>query len=62
MKKDGVCPPHMHELHGDQLEALLLETLEDLADNPALDTVGLDHDEGPLLVGLGSHFGVLIVD
>jgi hypothetical protein len=52
----------MHELHGDQLEALLLETLEDLADKSALDTVGLDHDEGPLLVGLGSHFGVLIVD
>ena len=46
----------MHELHGDQLEALLLESLDDLADESALDTIGLDHDEGLLLVCFGGHF------
>lgn len=38
------------ELQGDQLEALLLEALDDLADEPALDAIGLDHDESPLLI------------
>lgn len=37
-------------LHGNELEALVLETLDDLADESTLDTVGLDHDEGALLV------------
>ena len=45
----------MHEPHGDQLEALLFESLQDLSDQTALDAVGLDHDEGPLLVSIGSH-------
>lgn len=45
----------MHEPHGDQLESLLLETLQDFSNQASLDSVGLDHDEGPLLVGLGSH-------
>ena len=39
-----------HELHSDQLEALLLETLDDLAHQSTLDGIGLDHDEGALLV------------
>lgn len=42
------------ELEGDQLEALSLETLDDLADQSTLDSVGLDHDEGALLVS--GHF------
>lgn len=40
-----------HELHRDQLEALGLEALHDLADQSTLDSVGLDHDEGTFLVG-----------
>lgn len=40
-----------HEFHGDQLEALLFEALDDLADESPLDTVRLDHDEGTFLVG-----------
>lgn len=39
------------ELQGDQLEALGLETLDDLADQSTLDSVRLDHDEGAFLVG-----------
>jgi len=39
------------ELHGDELEALLLEALEDGANESSLDTVRLDHDEGSLLLG-----------
>lgn len=38
------------KLHRDQLEAFRLETLDDLADESALDAIGLDHDEGALLV------------
>jgi hypothetical protein len=45
----------VHELHGDQLEAFLLEALQDFTDESTLDAVRLDHDEGPLLVGFGSH-------
>lgn len=41
---------HPHELHGDQLEALLLETLDDLANQSTLDGIGLDHDKSALLV------------
>lgn len=36
------------ELEADELETLGLEPLDDLADKPALDAVGLDHDEGTL--------------
>ena len=32
------------ELHGDQLVALLLEALDDVADEAPLDAIGLDHD------------------
>jgi len=39
----------LHDFHGDELESLLLEPLDDFADQTALDTVGLDHDEGPLI-------------
>jgi hypothetical protein len=38
----------LHELEGHKLEALLLEALDDLRDDPALDAVRLDHDEGAL--------------
>lgn len=41
----------LHKLHGDQLESLLLEPLDNLADQPAVDAVRLDHDEGALGVG-----------
>ena len=44
----------LHELHGHQLEALLLEPLDDVADDAALHAVRLDHDEGPLVVGHNS--------
>ena len=37
-----------HHPDGHQLEALLLEPLDDVAHEAALDPVGLDHDEGPL--------------
>ena len=36
------------ELHGLELEALLLEALDDGANKTTLDTVRLDHDEGSL--------------
>jgi len=39
----------LHEFHGDKLKSLLLEPLDDIADQAALDAVGLDHDEGPLV-------------
>ena len=39
---------YLHELHGDEFESLLLESLDDVADEEALDAVGLDHDEGSL--------------
>ena len=40
------------ELHASELEALLLEALDDLANKTALNAVGLDHDEGSLLGGV----------
>ena len=40
----------LHELHGHELESFVLESLDDLAADPAVDTVGLDHDEGSLSV------------
>ena len=36
------------ELHGDELESLLLESLHNGANESSLDTVGLDHDVGSL--------------
>lgn len=36
----------VHELHGHKLEATVLEALDDLADETALDAVGLNHDVG----------------
>ena len=44
---------YLHELHGDELESLLFEPLDDVTDEAAVDAVGLDHDEGPLAVGHG---------
>merc|ERR1719370_1087890 len=38
----------LHHLHGHQLEALLLEAGDDLANKTTLDAVRLDHNEGPL--------------
>ena len=48
----------LHELHGHQLESFVLEPLDDLPDNAAVDAVRLDHDEGALsvLVSHGSRF------
>lgn len=36
----------VHELHGHELVATVLEALDDLADETALDAVGLNHDVG----------------
>ena len=43
-------PHHLLELEGDELEALLLEALDNLADQLAVDAIGLDHDVG-LFIG-----------
>jgi hypothetical protein len=39
------------ELQADELEALLLEARDDLVDEATLHTIGLDGDEGALVVG-----------
>merc|ERR1719336_3244683 len=44
----------LHELHGHELEALVLKPLDDLAADAAMDGVRLDHDEGSLIVA--GHF------
>jgi len=50
------------ELQGLELEALLFEALDDLANEATLDTVGLDHDVGALLLRLaGSDISVINV-
>ena len=41
----------LHHLHGNQLEPLLLKARDNLANQATLDTIGLDHNKGPL----GSH-------
>jgi len=40
-----MLPGSLHELHGDELETSLFESLDDVADESALDAVRLDHDE-----------------
>ena len=47
------------ELHGNELEALGLEALDDLTDEASLDTIRLDHDVGSL--SLGSLHSVLFI-
>ena len=56
--KAGIEITYMHEFHGDKLEALLFKSLDDITDESALDPIGLDHDEGPLLVSFGGHDGL----
>jgi len=50
------------ELHGNQLEALLLEALNDFSNETTLDTIGLDHDEraflGLVKIRLQIHFPI----
>ena len=41
--------PYRKELHGHQLEALLLKALDDLADQAPLHTIGLDCNESTFL-------------
>lgn len=41
---------HMNHLHGHQFEAFLFEPLDDLSNQAPLDTVGLDGNEGALLL------------
>lgn len=49
-------------LDGDELVALVLEALDDFTNKAALDTVGLDGNEGPLKTGAGeTTVGHLIV-
>ena len=43
------------QLGGDEREALALEAADDLADQAALDGVGLAHDEGPVHGGDGRY-------
>ena len=45
-----LCGGGVEELQTDELEALLLKTLNDLTDEAALDSIGLDCDEGALLL------------
>ena len=40
----------LDKLHSDKLEAFLLESRNDGSAKVALDTIGLDHDEGSLFV------------
>lgn len=39
---------YLDQLESGELEALLLKTLDDLADEATLDAVGLDHNVGTL--------------
>ena len=43
----------LHEPHGDELESFVLEPLDDLSADAAVDSVRLDHDEGSL--GVAGH-------
>jgi len=47
----GERPLHVHKLQGLEVEALLLETADDLTNEAPLDAVRLDHDEGALHCG-----------
>lgn len=40
----------MDQLHGNQLEALALESLDNFTDESSLNSIGFDHDEGSLFV------------
>jgi len=61
-----VVRQYLHELHGHELESLLLEPLDDFADDSPVDAVRLDHDEGAFVghvedledVGSGGHVDV----
>ena len=43
----------LHELHCHELESFVLEPLDDLSADAAVDSVRLDHDEGSL--GVAGH-------
>lgn len=58
-KNDATCPlppGYLQEFSGDQVEASLLQTLDDLATQSSLDAVGLHSDEGTLHVCRGHRF------
>jgi len=40
----------LHKLHGDEFESSLLESLDDVADESALNSIGLHHDESAFRV------------
>ena len=44
----------LDQLHGDKLESLLFESLDDFANESSLDAIRLDHD-----VSLTGHFGLV---
>jgi len=44
----------LHELHGDEFEAALLESLDDIADESTLNSIRLHHDESAF--GVSGHF------
>ena len=45
----------MHHFHGDQFKSLLLESLDDVANEAALNGIGLEHDEGAFTVSKSRH-------
>ena len=47
---DFLCT-HLHELHGDQFVAPLLEPGDDFTDKTAMHGIGLEHDESTFTVG-----------
>lgn len=46
-------PTHLQELEGDEAEAFLLEAFDDVTDEPSLNSIRFDGNEGAL--NLGSH-------
>ncbi len=59
--RDRPAPTGLLELEAHQLEALLLEALDDVPDQAALHSVGLDHDESALPSGHGDGHAALLL-
>ena len=58
---DRSAPTGLLELKADQLEALLLEALDDVTDQAALHSVRLDHDESTLPSSHGDGHAALLL-
>ena len=46
---------YVHHFHGDQFKSLLLKSLDDVANETALNGIGLEHDEGAFTVSKSRH-------